>query len=118
MAGGGGSGGACLGLRQDRTQANIINHLPAGAGQPNMGAELGLLLAKACAGGSIRGPELLWGGEQFATSARAADDRNAAESSAYTYSHYVCGIFASCMCSAPLGGLLPCAAYCVVGLRW
>ena len=30
----------------------------------------------------------------------------------------VCGIFASCMYSALIGGLLPCTSYRVVGLRW
>ena len=30
----------------------------------------------------------------------------------------VCGILASCMYSALIGGLLPCAACSVVGLRW
>ena len=46
-----------------------------------MGAELGPFLAEACAGGPIKGPELLWGTDH-ATLARAADDRNAAEPSA------------------------------------
>ena len=48
-----------MGLRQDRAQANIINHLPGGVGEPNMGAELGRFLAEACDGGPIKGPELL-----------------------------------------------------------
>ena len=60
-AGGGGSRGVSLGLRQDCAQADVINHLPAGVGEPYIGTELGPLLAEACAGWPIKGPKLLWG---------------------------------------------------------
>ena len=54
-------GGVSLGLRQDCAQADVISHLPAGVVETYIGAELGPLLAEACAGGPIEGPELLWG---------------------------------------------------------
>ena len=54
-AGGGGSRGVSLGLRQDCAQVDVINDLPAGVGEPYTGTELGPLLAEACAGTACGG---------------------------------------------------------------
>ena len=40
-AGGGGSRGVSLGLRQDCAQADVINHLPAGVGEPYIPSSVG-----------------------------------------------------------------------------